>query len=61
MGGSLIMNKPQVKVAGLPDCGACEGRWQAIYKRQYQHPNGERYWLDVCVFCLRQNSDYEVK
>jgi hypothetical protein len=55
------MNKPQVKVAGLPDCGACEGRWQAIYKRQYEHPNGERYWMDVCVFCLRQHSDFEVK
>jgi len=61
MGRSLIMSKPQMKVAGLPDCDACDGRWQALYKRQYQHPNGERYWINVCVFCARKNSEYEVK
>jgi hypothetical protein len=49
------------KVAGLPDCDACDGLWQAIFKRQYAHPNGERYWMNVCVFCARKNSEYEVK
>ena len=55
------MNKPQMKVAGLLDCDACDGRWQALYKRQDEHPNGERSWRNVCVFCLPKHSDYEVK
>ena len=55
------MTKPQMKVAGLPDCDACDGRWQAIYKRQYQHANGERYWMNMCVFCLPKHADFEVK
>jgi hypothetical protein len=55
------MIKSQIKVAGLPDCDACDGRWQALYKRQYEHPNGERYWMNVCVFCARKNWDFEVQ
>ena len=55
------MTKPQMKVAGLPDCDAFDGRWQAIYKRQYQHSNGERYWMNMCVFCLPKHGDFEVK
>jgi hypothetical protein len=55
------MNKPQVKVAGLHACDACDGRWQAIFKRQYQHANGERYWMNMCVFCLPKHQDFEVK
>jgi hypothetical protein len=61
MGRSLIMKISNTKVAGLPDCDACDGRWQALYKRQYQHPNGERYWMNMCVFCARKNWDFEVK
>jgi hypothetical protein len=54
-------NQPLIKVSTLPDCQACDGRWQAIFKRQYQHPNGERYWMDICVFCLPKHADFEVK
>jgi hypothetical protein len=50
-----------MKVAGLPDCEACDGRWQAIFKKQYQLPNGDRYWMDVCVFCSGKNRDFEVQ
>jgi hypothetical protein len=57
----MLNQKPQMKVAGLPDCQACDGRWQAIFKRQYQHSNGERYWMDICVFCLPKHADFEVK
>jgi hypothetical protein len=49
------------KIAGLPDCEACDGRWQAIFKKQYQLPNGDRYWMDVCVFCSGKNRDFEVQ
>ncbi len=55
------MKISNTKVAGLPDCQACDGRWQAIYKRQYQHSNGERYWMNMCVFCLPKHSEFEVK
>lgn len=55
------MTTSKIKVASLPDCDACDGNFQAIYKRQYQHSNGERYWMNICVFCLPKNSDYEVK
>jgi hypothetical protein len=55
------MKISKTKVAGLADCVACDGRWQAIFKRQYQHPNGERYWMDICVFCLPKYSEFEVK
>jgi len=48
------------KVASLPDCDACDV-WKTIYKRQYAHPNGERYWMNVCVACARKNSDFEVQ
>jgi hypothetical protein len=57
----MNMKISTMKVAGLPDCDACDGRWQALYKRQYGHPNGERYWMNVCVFCARKNSEFEVK
>jgi hypothetical protein len=57
----MLNQKHQMKVAGLPDCQACDGRWQAIFKRQYQHSNGERYWMDICVFCLPKHADFEVK
>ena len=57
----MFINPVMTKVTGLPDCVACDGRWQAIFKRQYQHPNGERYWMDICVFCLPKHSEFEVK
>jgi hypothetical protein len=49
-----------MKVAGLPDCEACGG-FHAIFKKQYQLPNGDRYWMDVCVFCSGKNRDFEVQ
>ena len=58
---SFYKSFSDTKVAGLPDCDACDGRWQAIFKRQYQHPNGERYWMNICVFCSPKHSQFEVK
>ena len=54
-------NQPLIKVSTLPDCQACDGRWQAAFKRQYEHPNGERYWMDICVYCLPKHAEFEVK
>ena len=54
-------NQPLIKVSTLPDCVACDGRFQAVFKRQYEHPNGERYWMDICVYCLPKHAEFEVK
>jgi hypothetical protein len=49
------------KIPNLPDCQMCDGRWQAIFFRTYQHPNGERYSVHVCVFCANKNKEWEVQ
>ena len=51
------MNLPK----GLPNCDFCNGQKNGLHRRQYKHPNGERYWVNVCVVCARKNWDFEVK
>ena len=55
------MKISNTKVAGLPDSDASDGRWHAIFKREYAHPNGERYWMNICVFCLPKHAEFEVQ
>jgi hypothetical protein len=51
-----------VKLGTLPHCDACDG-WvnQSAFRRQYAHPNGERYWMNICVFCLPKHAEFEVQ
>jgi hypothetical protein len=43
----------------MPNCDLCDAA--ALYKREYQHSNGERYWMNVCRFCSFKNADFQVQ
>jgi hypothetical protein len=43
----------------ITNCDLCNA--PALHKRLYQHPNGERYWMNICVLCAPKHADFEVK
>ena len=48
------------RIATLKICDLCD-KWHAIWFLTYEHPNAERYSVNVCVFCKQKNVEWEVK
>jgi hypothetical protein len=46
---------------GDPICDYCDDGCLSIARLQYQHPNGERYWINVCGECRLSMYEWEVK
>jgi hypothetical protein len=60
MGRSLMINIGGLKF-GDPICDYCDDGCLSIARLQYQHPNGERYWINVCGECRLSMHEWEVK
>jgi hypothetical protein len=53
-------NEQGGKVATLKICDMCR-KFNAIWFVTYEHPNAEKYSVNVCVFCKKKNAQWEVQ